>query len=332
MALLDRPILSTPFFYYLVFLGIGLRLAPIGLRWSPEVVLGLIIGGSAITAIVVSPVVGRNAPATAFLASLTLLLIPMMFVRNVEKIFYAMIPLCYIQAIWMAWQWFTQPLGVRATGLALNANAGSSLLLIGAVFLATHPRLKWLAVPLLVAIPFSGSRWVLIVGMLVFGLLFISRIVPWRYTLIGVTISATLLFATQHEQLRAVYRATRSPVGTVESGEAHAKYRLTPPVPLTTLSVFIPKGFIDSNLHNVPLRMTVETGLISGAAWLAMGVLVLYRRPRYGYSWWMMLTICLLSIMYYHTWVGPMGAFWWLLAGKLTDNTSDPPNKGLRLF
>ena len=301
-----------------------MRLAPVQLKWSPEVALCLLIGTSGLVATLVSLADGRNTPATAFLAAATILLIPLLFVRNIEKVFYALIPVCYLQAAWMTWEWFTKSAGHRASGLALNANAGSSLLLLGAIFMMTHPKLKWWGVPLLVAIPFSGSRWVLIVGSLVFALLFISKHVNWRYVMIGVALCFLVLFGFQHDQLRSVYRATSSPIGTVATGEEHAKYRLSMPVPIT-LGLLIPQGFIDSNLHNVPLRMSVETGLLSGAAWLAVGGLVLFRRPRYDYAWWMMLAVCLLSIMYYHTWIGPTGMFWWLLVSKLMDNS---PKKG----
>jgi hypothetical protein len=330
-AMMDKPILSTPFFYYLVFLGFGIRLAPIELRWTTEVVLCLVIGISGFVAIAVSPLVGRNIFATSFLTAATVLLIPLLFVKNIDKIFYAMIPVCYVQALFMIWQWFTEPLGHRASGFALNANAGSTVLLLGAIFISTNPKLRWLAVPLVVAIPFSGSRWVLIVGTLVFGLMFLSKHVKWRYILVGIMVSFAVLFGFQHDQIRAVYRATQSPIGTVEAGEAHAKYRLAAPVPITA-ALLIPQGFIDSNLHNVPLRMSVETGLLSGLAWLAVGAMVLYRRPRYDYAWWMMLAVCLLSIMYYHTWIGPTGVFWWLLVSKLMSNTLDNPKQALRRF
>lgn len=330
MALLDKPILSTPFFYYLVFLGVGVRFARIELRWTSEVALCLIIGASGIVATILSPLFDRNIFATAFLTSATILLIPLLFVKNTEKIFYAMIPLCYLQAILMTWQWFTQAIGVRSTGFVVNANAGSSLLLLGAIFLVTHTRYKWLAVPLLVAIPFSGSRWVLIVAAVVFALLFVSKHVQWRYLLAGITVAFILLFALQYNQVRAVYRIGGSDKPIANVG-VDTKYRLVPPITMGA-DLLIPRGFIDSNLHNVPLRMSVETGLVSGAAWLAVVGLVLYRRPRYDYAWWMMLAVCLLSIMYYHTWIGPMGVFWWLLVSKLMDNTVEHPKAAVRRF
>lgn len=334
-ALSDPPLLSAHFFHYLIFLGLGIRFATIKLQWTSEVILCLIIGVSALVATAISPLVGRNIYATAFLTSITALLIPLLFVRNLKPIFYALIPLCYLQAGVMTWQWFVEGYN-RAPGLAHNANAGSTLLLLGAIFLISQPRLKWFSVPLLLAIPFSGSRWVVIVGVVVLSLMFSSRFINWRFVLVGISIAFVVLFGLQQDQMRSALRIGSSPniteatAATLITGGINTKSRMTPATPIITPRILIPQGFIDSNLHNVPLRMAVETGLLSGLAWLGVGFLVLYRRPRYGYQWWMMLAVCLLSVMYYHTWIGPMGTFWWLLTGNLMNGAFQNPRAALR--
>ena len=314
-SLTDPIILSPVFFYYLVFLYVGYRLAPKELQWSKEVALCSVISISAVAAIPVSALIeGRNTPATAFNAGLTLILFPLLFIGNVQRIFYALIPVWYLQAAVMAWHWFAQGLS-RAEGVATtNANAGSAFVLLGALFLLNHPRLKWLAVPLLLVVPFSGSRWTLIVGALLLTLLFLSGQVRWRWILVGILVGFTLLGATQWERLQ---EGSRGNGDFIAQGGQDTAYRLTAATPIVTPNILVPQGFIDSQLHNVPLRMSVETGLVSGLAWLGVGALVLWRRPWGGYGWWMMLAVCLLSVMYYHTWIAMTGAFWWLLVADL---------------
>lgn len=314
----------------------GFKFATLRLGWSKEVGLCILIVLSAVIAIPLSAVFDRNIAASGFQAGLALLLFPLLFVQDIKRILYVMIPACYLQAGMMAWQWFFQEGVFRAPGLAHNANAGSALLLLGAIFLATHPRLKWLAVPLLVAIPFSGSRWTLIIATLVFGLMFLARYVHWRYLLIGISVAFIALFSFQHDQIKSAFRVgnaagvTQTTAATIRIGGTHSQERLTASTPVVTPKLLIPQGFVNSDLHNVPLRMAVETGLLSGVAWIAVGMLVLYRRPRYCYAWWMMLAVCLLSLMYYHTWVGPMGAFWWLLVSKLMLGSLESPKRAVR--
>lgn len=294
-----------------------------------RLVLGfsLFIVGSTIMGVFLSPFFDRPLAPSLWLAVLTLVLVPLLWLQDIKPVLYWLIPVWYLQAVMMAWQWFTGPFGERAVGFSGNANAGSSFLLLGAIFLATHPRLKWLAVPLLVAIPFSGSRWTLLVGIAIFTLMFVSRHVAWKYIAVGIMTAFALLMSAQHSELQVALRVGESPKQTFTNGETHAIYRLTPPrATLTTVKTVIPQGFIDSNLHNVPMRMTVETGILSALAWIAVGIVGLACAPR-GYKWWMMLAVYLLSAMYYFTWVGPLGAFWWLLASQLKSRDGKLNNK-----
>lgn len=306
---------------YALCVFLGFYYAPRKVSISLVVILGLIIVGSAFIAIPVSLFVeGRNPPATAFLAMLTALLFPLLWIANVERIFYALIPGWFLQASVMAWQWFIE--GVqRAGGIAENENAGSAFLLLGALFLLNHPRLKWLAVPMLLAIPFSGSRWVAIVGVGLIGMLFISHRINWKWMLVGITVGFFALFSVQYSQIQNAYRVSTTVKTTMERNGHDIQSRLEAHGLYFPIMIF-PLGWIDSPLHNVPLRMSVETGLISGLAWLGVGIIVLYRRPRYSWAWWGMAAICLLSVMYYHTWIGPLGAFWWLLAAQLMSESS----------
>jgi hypothetical protein len=290
---------------------LGFYYAPRRISFSVPVILSLVIVASAFIAIPISLLIeDRSTPATMFLAMATALLFPLIWVTNIEKIFYALIPGWFLQASVITWQWFVEGAS-RTGGIAENENAGSAFLLMGAIFLGTHNRLKWLAIPLLMAMPFSGSRWVLIVVIIIFGLLFLSKHLQWRYLLIGMALSFAALIGFQHAQLGEAYRINSSIKNDIQyranSNEANFDW----------VSIWIPRGFHDTNLHSLPLRMVDETGLISALAWLAVGALIFYRKPRYSWAWWSMAAICLLSVMYYHVWVGPLGMFWWLLVAKL---------------
>jgi hypothetical protein len=326
-VLTDPPLLSARFFYYLTFLYLGYRFAPIKTYWSKEVALCAVIAISAVAAIPVSAFIdGRSPFGSAFNAGLTLLLFPMLFVQNVKRIFYALIPAWFLQAGMMVWQWFIQGrMDGRAEGLAFtNDNAGSAFVLLGILFLLNQPRLRWLAVPLIIVIPFSGSRWTIIVGLVLLIGLFASRRIPWRWVLVGIVAGLMLVGVTQWERLNI---ATRGGNALQQSGQ-DATGRLAGGAPILTPMLLLPQGFLPfSPLHDVPLRMALETGLLSALAWVAVGILVLYRKPRHGYTWWMMLAVCLLSIMYYHTWIGMTGAFWWLLVGNntLSDGVANEP-------
>jgi len=320
LALTEPALLSLTFCWYLGFLGLGYTYAPKRISWSPvKAIVGLIVI-SALVAVPVSMLVDRSFPATAFGASLTVMLFFLMFIKNGQRIFYCLIPVWLGQAALMTWEWFYTE-APRVGGLAHNVNAGSAFLLLGALFVIHHPRLKWLAIPLLVPILFSGSRWTVVVAVTVFGLIFLARHIPWRYLLVGVLAAFIFVGLAQYDSIASSFltgRGTNDNTGTlVKQNGQDIAWRLSPGEPPTIGNVFIPMGFTDSQLHSVPFRMAVETGVLSGVAWLLVGGIALYRRPRCGFDWAMLLAIGLLSIMYYHTWIGPMGLFWWLLVGHL---------------
>lgn len=312
LAINSPPLISLRMGLYLWCLAAGYYFAPKAPAWSTETLCALVIAGSAILAIPISLLFDdRNTAATAYLAALTALLLPLMFVGNIRAIFLALIPVWYLQAAVMAWQWFAEG-ATRAGGMAENENAGSAFLLMGAIFLLHNPRLRWLAVPLLVALPLSGSRWTVIVGTLIIGLMFCSRRINWRYSLAAIVIAVGGLVAAQHNQL--AYALLR--VDHQEDLADRVTYDTAVRVAVEpSLTMLIPAGFRNSLLHSVPIRMTDETGILSALAWLAASVFVLWRR-KWGWQSWCLVAICLLSVLYYHTWIGPMGAFWWLLLSK----------------
>lgn len=308
---------------YSLCIFMGVYFAPRCVTWNKTTALALTICGSALIAIPVSLIIDeRSAPATGFLAMATLLLFPLLFVANVHKIFYALIPGWFLQASVMAWQWFFEndrlSIPWRTGGIAENENAGAAFLLLGAIFLVSDKRLKWLAVPLLMVIPFSGGRWVLVVAVAIFGLMFLSRKVQWKWILVGIGITFLALIGLQHSQFAEAYRVNADVKKDVQ-------YRANPEdADFSFWAIWIPRGFHDTNLHSLPIRMADETGLLSTLAWAAVGAIALWRQPRYSWQWWCLAAVCLLSVMYYFTWIGPLGMFWWLLVNPSKNKDSLP--------
>lgn len=309
---------------YLLLLWAGIRIAPKSIGNIKLLAILAIIPVSAAIAVPLTMWSGREIGATGVLAVLTISLFPLCFIENAQRVFYALIPFWYLEAALMAKQWFMDDIS-RVGGFAQNQNAASAFLLLGIIFLATNPRLKWFSIPLIAALPFGGSRWVAVVAALTFALIFLSQHINWKYLAVGAAVTVICVVGLERSDVGLAYRiaggdgeflnATEETTRTIRYD---AGWRLTAGVNLADPWILVPLGFLrDSQLHNVPIRMAVETGLLSGLAWLGLSVYALGRRPRLTQAWWMMLALALLSVMYYHTWIGPLGAFWWLLMAIL---------------
>jgi len=69
--------------------------------------------------------------------------------------------------------------GVAPTGLSFNANLAAGFLVMGIIYLLTT-RFRWLAVPLLLALPLTGSRWAALVCVaLIVGMVLMKRVPVW---------------------------------------------------------------------------------------------------------------------------------------------------------
>jgi hypothetical protein len=86
------------------------------------------------------------------------------------------------------------------------------------------------------------------------------------------------------------------------------------------IPTFLPSGVAEHpGLHNVPLRIAVESGIIAAGIWVVMTVWALMPKASgQPFHRWLLLTLVLLSVLDYYTWMGHLGGFWWLLIGLLT--------------
>ncbi len=278
--------------------------------------------------------------------------------------------------------WYGNP-----SGLSNNSNLAAGFLALGIVYLLTTP-LKWLSVPLLVALLFTGSRWGVAIALAVIVAMAITRSISWR-PLVGaaVVIVAAVLFLGAFTPKGYALAGINSFAGVANAVTADVGSRLAVP----HLPTFLPSGVAEHpGLHNVPLRIAVENGLIAAGLWVLITGWALWPRVHNNvnhhgttydrdapdndhetinnvHRWllfpvrylffkfkhdtherpdhdrsdqgqhteqihqlppvesvgvpvhrWLLLTLVLLSVLDYYTWMGHLGGFWWLLIGLLT--------------
>ena len=298
-----------------LFLGGGIYFGysqfSMGNRWVFAGLVVIIL--SAWIAVPLSFINGRTPGSTITLAILTTPLLLYYLSDHGTLILKYLSPLWLLQAGYVLWQGLVFQIP-RASGFADNTNAGSSFLLLGLIYLLDS-RFKWLALPVACAIPFSGSRWVAVVGAAMIALLLIHKYLPWRSLAPALVIAVGIVVLTNAALINQSYRASPAAAAFIDETAGHAGQRVAMPSEASWWTSLLPWGFVDSNLHNVPLRMAVETGLPSALAWLAILGWLVIKSPHSDSSVWMLLSVGLLSIMYYHTWVGPLGGLWWVLVG-----------------
>jgi len=239
-------------------------------------------------------------------------------------VFAWLVPVWIVHAALIIWAGFTGwrlaegevvPAQLSPSGISHNPNIAAGFLVLGIVYLLTRRGyIRLLATPLLVALLFTGSRWGLLVcGMVIIGLI-INRTVSWQWVaglvLAGIVAVGVVGAVTPANYMLAGY----SSVGAViEPAGGDVLARLAVP----HLPSILPKGVAENaGLHNVPLRIAVESGIIAALLWVGITGMALVGQ-RHTVGWWLLLAILLLSMLDYYTWMGHLGGFWWLLIGLL---------------
>lgn len=154
---------------------------------------------------------------------------------------------------------------VPAVGLANNANLAAGFLIFGIIYLLTSQR-KWLSLPLLVALVFTGSRWGMIVAPLLLAIMAISGAVSWR-PLAGAVAAmvAGVILLGMFEG--SGYRVAG--YGSITSAAHAAQTDIGARLAVPHLPSFLPSGVAEHpGLHNVPLRIAVENGVLAAALWI----------------------------------------------------------------
>ncbi len=343
----------------------------------------------------------------------------MLYLANdAHRVFAWLVPAVLVHGALIIWQGFTgwYIIGtetirqVQVTGLANNANLAAGFLSLGIIYLMTT-RFKWLSLPLLAALLFTGSRWGLTVTGLVLVAMALSGAISWKPLAGAIAAGVLGLFLlglfTPGTYAVAGYDSIG---GAFYAANANIGARLAIP----HIPSFLPSGVAEHpGLHNVPLRIAVENGIIAAVIWVVITgwALLGFRKvpgnerrqdceaeqdhhgelkdvlpngsgadgtgiagevsqcageavrshrwwlflvrllalfptrspdsPRYSNNEigqqtgttncrrqanypsrnvhrWLLLTLVLLSVLDYYTWMGHLGGFWWLLIGLLT--------------
>lgn len=220
---------------------------------------------------------------------------------------------------------------VRTSGLTDSPNVSGGFLVLGIIYLLTT-RFRWLALPLMVALPFTGSRWASLVLVLVVVGIVSKRIVPLRF-MATIVAAAILLTAPFFGTISPGYRLPALPqeeyiTTLMQNLKTDVRYRLTwSPAeavvkepgfqwstPASLLGV-APMGFMGANgIHSVPERMAYELGFVPLAIWGLVGLWALCIKPRWTATWWMLLAFLGLCSLDYYAWMPfTISAFWWTL-------------------
>jgi len=221
--------------------------------------------------------------------------------------------------------WFSGVMGytsgeVNKGGLTFNPNVAAGLLIIGIGLVFWTGRHWWAVLPMITAVIFTGSRAAFSVLVIVFVSSLITGQFTWRSSIgmVVFIIIAVAVYGLLHQQSQVA--------------DYPAMFSMTPDLVINDINVrwtvpawpdLYPHGVVEHlGLHNVPLRMAREAGIIAGAVWLVLSVWAL-TRDRWTPAWWLMVVILLLSILDHYTWRVHLGSLWFLAAGLLLSRSAN---------
>ncbi len=238
-------------------------------------------------------------------------------IANKEALLQWIIPLLALQSFVVILEGLQEREAFRQQGLLDNPNPAGALLAIGTVYLLTT-RFRWLAPFTILGLQFTGSRSALVALILVLVIMGIVWIFK-RYKMHWGPIIVTVLLLIPILGLNiggagSQFKRGAQPwtIDMITKGISDYSLRLE----LTQSPSFIPKGITHSwGLHSLPERLSVEFGIIAGICWTFVTIYGLFIRPYFNGSWWILLTIIILSLSEYSVWLGPLAALWWLTLG-----------------
>ncbi len=278
---------------------------------------------------------------------------------NGEKVFAWLVPTWVVHAGLIVYQAFVERWtiyddntgvvirsGTDPSGLAVNGNLAGGFLVLGMIYLL-HTKHAWLAGPLAAALLLTGSRWAVIVAVVIVVLMLLTG----RLKIKAALISGGLLFLASGilwftypvaSFVVAGFDSVGALVTPLQNGEIGSRLAV-PHIPS-----LLPTGIAEHpGLHNVPMRIAVENGILAALVWVGVtsyalfpgrwvkarwdsryGVVITVVRnsktavrglqsdsPRSRACWWMLLALGMLAMLDYYVWMGHLGGFWWLLVG-----------------
>jgi hypothetical protein len=175
--------------------------------------------------------------------------------------------------------------------------------------------------PLICAVPLTGSRSAFLGMIVIIGLSVIANNLTWRRSIgvVVLVVSAPAAHGFLYEQFGVSFYAVWVHEITAASVINDIGVRWEIPA----WPDLFPHGVIEHpGLHNVPLRMAREAGIAAAAAWLILSAWAL-TRCRNTPAWWLMVVIMLLSIVDHYTMRVHLGNLWVLAAGLLLSRPVD---------
>lgn len=305
---------SIPFFLAICALALAFK---IGIRrFPPLLVAGVgIIAGSVLLSIPGAVWWGQGDwIASAIIANWVLLFIVLAFMRlDLGTTLLGLAPTIAIQAGIVIWEGMVGS-ARQAAGLIESPNPAGGLFVIAALFLLTSPRYKWLAVPCIVALAFTGSRLALLTLLAVTILLLALKMASVKTTLAIAAVSLVLVAPWMSSGMRSAAVLAGEPA--IAQGGSDFVLRLQ----TENEPGLLPSGFAFVTPygppHNVPYRIANEWGYTAMLAWAVLTVWALARGIlRRNRAWPLLLAVILLGSLDYYVHVGPLGWSWWLLLG-----------------
>jgi len=244
----------------------------------------------------------------------------------------------------LIWAWFTPYLyviagsvfadglvngGPRYEGLVNNPNNAAGLMALGATYLLTT-KYKWLAIPLLAALPLTGSRLAVATVVAVLIAQLVLRKVPakqWAAIVLVSAICAAPWWGESRAGLRLPEIGQResitAAVGTFNAvGQVTAKGAIDAgkrialrPEPAQEIGwrPYGPSGGDSS--HNTVVRIAIEAGIIAAIAWIFLTLRGAWL-SRKAAMLPVLLVLLMLSTLDIYLWVPPtLSSIWWTAMG-----------------
>ena len=243
-------------------------------------------------------------------------------INTSEKVYLWLIPILTLHSAFIVLEKFIN-FGVtdRRIGLLDNANPAASLLTIGVVFLL-HTKFRWITPLLVVALFFNGQRSGLTSLAIMIGIITAVTLVRKQWTILFtivlvIGVSSSIILGTSYgQETRGLWTGP-----TLETGLNDLVIRWE----MTDTPSILPKGVTHSyGLHALVQRIAVELGILAAIVWVSITAYSLLQKPWFNSSWWILLTIIVLSVTEYSVWLGPLAAIWWITIGlRIKTNDSN---------
>ena len=238
----------------------------------------------------------------------------LLYLINTKEVIYLwLIPILVLHSAYIIFEKLVQNLGYHDTrmGLLDNANPASALLTIGILALL-NTKFRWITPLLVVALILNGQRSGLASLAIMVGFILLVTLLKrqWAILLTLIVIIVTVLGIV----LVSDY-GDKASIWTEETRE-RGSHDLIVRWENTDSPSLLPKGLtLSTGLHALPQRIAVELGILAAIVWVSITGYSLLQKPWFNVSWWVLLTIIVISISEYSVWLGPLAAIWWLTIG-----------------